>query len=113
MDIKRSRIVGVLALVVIVGVVVVLDPFQVNRVHIRVGLLEVSALSPGFFSTVRAEGNGKTATVHIDEQTARVTDNRVELAGGRFVPIPPACKRVELRESPGGIVVLVDGVQTR
>src|SRR2546430_1211707 len=98
MKIKRWRIVGVLALVAILiaGLVAVLDPFQVNRVHIRVGLLEVSAVSPGFFSTVRVEGNGKTATVHVDEQTAHVTDKRVELAGGHFVLIPPACKRVEL-----------------
>ena len=111
---KRWRIVGIVALVAViaVGIVVALDPFPGNRVYSNVygdtGPLVVAGLSAGRRSPARFQGDGTAATVQLGEQTARVTADRVELSGGRVIPIPAGCKGVELRESRGGMRVFLD-----
>ena len=116
---KRWQIIGVVALVAViaVGVVVALDPFPGNRVYSNLygdaGPLEVAGVSAGRRSPARFQGDGVAATVQLGEQTARVTADRVELPGGRVVPIPAGCKGVELRESRGGMQVFLDGTEAR
>jgi hypothetical protein len=114
---KRWRIVGIVALlgVIAVGVVVVLDPFPGNRVSSNVygdsGPIEIAGVSAGRHSPARFERDGKSATVQLGEQTARVFADRVELPGGRVVPIPAGCKAVELREARDGMRVFLDGTE--
>ena len=112
---KSGWIVGVLVslAVIAVSVVVALDPLPGNQVHSNVGRLEVFGVSAGYSSPASFQRDGTGATVKLGEQIVRVTEDRVELSGGRSITIPPTCKRVELRESRGGMVVLLDGVETR
>lgn len=116
---QRWRVIGVLVTVaaVAVGVVIALDPFPGNRVYSNVygdaGPVEVTGVSAGRRSPARFHGDGKTATVQLGGQTADVTADRVKLPGGRVVPVPAACKAVELRESRDGMRVFLDGAEAR
>jgi hypothetical protein len=113
---KRWWVVGILALVAalaVVGVGVVLDPLLPNRLYLKGGQLEVSAVSAGLFSPVRLEGDARGPIVQLGKHTAHLTAQEVELSDGRSIPIPRACRRLEVRESRGGILVLFDGVEAR
>ena len=116
MSYKRWRIAAALAFiaVLVVGVVVALDPFPGNRVYSNLGALEVRGVSTNRSSPARFQSDdGATATVQLGDQTARVTIDRLELPDGRVIPIPAACKVVELRESRNGMRVFLDGVEQR
>ena len=59
---------------------------------------------------LETDGSGVTATVQLGEQIATVTAEQVKLPDGRAVPIPVACKMLELRATRVGMAVFMDGV---
>jgi hypothetical protein len=104
---KRRRL--AIALTVIVLVVVVM--FNGNRVTGTVGGRVVSGVSAHLLSLAKFSSDGTTTTIQLGSKTATVAAETVVLSDGASLPIPAACKQVDVQATCDGMRVLFDGVR--
>jgi hypothetical protein len=104
---KRRRYL-IVALVILVGLAV-FGSQKGNRVAGTVGGRAVVGLSKNVLAEARFSGRESDATFSLGARTATVTGEAVTF-DGQSIPIPAACKRVEIQETGQGLRVSFDGV---
>jgi hypothetical protein len=81
------------------------------RVQTTVGGREITGETANVLTVGTLSSDGTTVRVELGiPMTAQVTKDSVVLSDGTSLPIPAACKHVELKVEDGRLRVLLDGV---
>lgn len=105
-------ILALAGLLFVSGLVLLTALFANVTAHTTVGGRQVVAHGRGLFGTLGVADDAQGSTVSLSGGQVRVTPADV-IVGGQRIPIPPACRQIELRPDSAGVQVLFDGQPPR